>query len=112
MKHKSMHDGYRVISEVADNGLKEIRIRHHKCRDLWEKLEPIQFKLEETEIMINPRGYTYQMDPDQNFCQIGLQGIPGDNNEYRLGTIFLRNFYTSLDYDRDLIAVGVNKDAA
>ena len=33
-------------------------------------------------------------------------------NEYRLGTIFLRNFYTSLHYDQDTIAIGVNRVAA
>lgn len=38
--------------------------------------------------------------------------MKGEANEYRLGTIFLRNFYTSLDYDRDLIAIGVNRETA
>ena len=27
-----------------------------------------------------------------------------------MGTIFLRNFYTALDYDENLIAVGINKN--
>lgn len=29
-----------------------------------------------------------------------------------LGTVFLRNFYTVLDYDDDLIAIGINKGSA
>ena len=29
-----------------------------------------------------------------------------------LGTVFLRNFYTVLDYDNDLIAIGVNKGSS
>jgi len=37
--------------------------------------------------------------------------LPG-KNEYRLGSIFLRNFYTVLDYEKDLIWIGVNDDAS
>lgn len=32
-----------------------------------------------------------------------------ESNEYRLGNIFLRNFYTALDYDNDMIMIGINK---
>jgi hypothetical protein len=32
-------------------------------------------------------------------------------NEYRLGNVFLRMFYVSLDYDKDMILLGVNKGA-
>jgi len=37
--------------------------------------------------------------------------LPG-KNEYRLGSIFLRNFYTVLDYEKDLVWIGVNDDAS
>lgn len=74
-------------------------------------MKPIKFKIENTTIVINPRGYTYRSDENQRFCQIGIQPLLGDRNEYRLGTIFLQNFYTSLDYDKDLIAIGLNQDA-
>jgi hypothetical protein len=43
-----------------------------------------------------------------NDCFIGIQSIPNSANQFRLGTIFLRNFYTALDYDQDLIMIGVN----
>jgi len=56
-----MHEDYHVSSEVADNGLKEIRIDRN-CRDIWSKLKPVQFKLESTQIEIQPNGYTYQLD--------------------------------------------------
>lgn len=52
------------------------------------------------------------MDPHQGYCQIGIHATQGESNEYRLGTIFLRNFYTALDYDADLIAIGVNRGSA
>lgn len=41
-----------------------------------------------------------------------MQSIHGESSEYKLGTVFLRNFYTVLDYDDDLIAIGVNKGSA
>jgi len=40
-------------------------------------------------------------------CFIALQGIPG-KSEYRLGSIFLRSFYTILDFERDIIGLGIN----
>ena len=33
----------------------------------------------------------------------------GVTNEYRLGTVFLRNYYTVLDYEHDMILLGINK---
>jgi len=41
-------------------------------------------------------------------CFIGLESIPDDENQYRLGRVFLRNFYTGLDYDQNLIMIGPN----
>ena len=45
-------------------------------------------------------------------CFIGIQKIPNSANQYRLGTIFLRNFYTALDYDNNLILMGINKGSS
>lgn len=89
-----------------------MRVNDHNCDKVWQHLKPIEFKLETTAIKINPYGYTYQeYDAQQGFCQIGLESIPG-RNEYRLGTVFLRNFYVGLDYDKDLIIIGINKEAS
>ena len=33
-------------------------------------------------------------------------------NQYRLGTIFLRNFYTALNFETNLIMIGVNKGSS
>lgn len=112
MQHEAMAASYRVVKERTDKGMWEIRIPNKNCKDVWQYLKPISFKLENTSIVIEPRGYTYQLDPRQGYCQIGLQPTPGESNEYRLGTIFLRNFYTALDYDSDLIVIGVNRGSA
>jgi len=45
-------------------------------------------------------------------CFIGIQKIDKHANQYRLGTIFLRNFYTALDFDNNLILMGVNKGSS
>ena len=112
MQHEAFNQGYRVIKERNENGQFEIRVVNLNCKDVWEKLKPISFKIESTTITIEPRGYTYQLDKNQGYCQIGLQSIHGETSQYILGTVFLRNFYTVLDYDNDLIAIGVNKGSA
>lgn len=99
---------YKFIKEKTDQGYWEIRIPDKACSDVWDDLKPIEFKLENTTIVIQPQGYTYQLDPSQDYCQIGFHALLGDTNEYRLGNLFLRNFYTVLDYDHDMIAIGVN----
>ena len=49
------------------------------------------------------------MDKVKDECFIGVQSIPDSYNQYRLGTIFLRNFYTALDYEHNLVIMGINK---
>jgi len=61
---------------------------------------------------LRPAGYLYHLEGDIKNCFIGIQKIPNSSNQYRLGTIFLRNFYTALDFDNNLILMGVNKGAS
>lgn len=42
-------------------------------------------------------------------CFIGIASIPDKYNQYRLGTIFLRNFYTGLNFDKNMLLIGLNK---
>jgi hypothetical protein len=62
--------------------------------------------------VIKPRGYLYHLDGQYLDCFIGIESIPDSTNQYRLGTVFLRNFYTGLDYDENLIMIGVNKGSS
>lgn len=61
---------------------------------------------------MRPRGYLYQIEYDIKNCFIGLQSIDDNANQFRLGTIFLQNFYTALDYDNNMILLGVNKGSS
>jgi hypothetical protein len=42
---------------------------------------------------------------------VGVEGIPDNLNQIRLGSVFLRNFYTVLDFDNNYIMIGLNKEA-
>jgi len=80
--------------------------RRH-CEDLYDIFDDIEFMLHHTLIRIKPEGYLYSYN-NQNDCFIGIQSIPDDSNQYRLGTIFLRNFYVGFDYKKNKIAIGLN----
>lgn len=51
------------------------------------------------------------MEDQTKDCFIGISSLPDSVGQYRLGTIFLRNFYTALDFDKNLIMIGLNKGA-
>ena len=79
------------------------------CGDLQKNLKPIEFMIQNTTFTITPRGYLYSMD---GHCYVGIEGIPNSLNQYRLGNVFLRSFYTVLDFDNDIIMLGLNVDGA
>ena len=43
-----------------------------------------------------------------NKCYVGIESIDDKYNQVRLGTTFLRNFYTGLDFDENQIMIGLN----
>lgn len=98
-----------IISQEVDET--QILVARKPCYKLYDTLGDIEFKLQDTKIIIKPRGYLYHME-NQDDCFIGIQAIPESANQYRLGTIFLRNFYTALDYEQNLIIIGVNAGAS
>lgn len=95
-----------VFTQQVDGNT--IMVSRKQCKDLWNSYSDISFMLSGTEISIKPRGYLYSLPNQNDDCFIGLQAIPDSANQYRLGTIFLRNFYTGLDYDQNLIMIGAN----
>ena len=112
MRNDALMGGNKIkYREVRTETGKELRIVGMKCEDAWDFLEPVEFKIENTTIEMPPETYTYMDDPKQDFCQIGFHPILGSSHEYRLGNIFLRNFYVTLDYEQDLILLGISKDA-
>ena len=59
---------------------------------------------------MKPRGYLYSIDTTAPGCTIGVQGISDSLNQYRLGTIFLRNFYVVLNFKDNMLLIGLNKN--
>lgn len=54
----------------------------------------------------------YHLGGQKDDCFLGIESIPDSANQYRLGTVFLRNFYTALNFDQNLIMIGVNKGSS
>jgi hypothetical protein len=79
-----------------------------ECSDLYDILGPLEFTLHQTLVKIQPQGYLYS-NHYQSDCFIGVQAIADNLNQYRLGTIFLRNFYVGLDYNYDQIVIGLKE---
>jgi lipopolysaccharide assembly outer membrane protein LptD (OstA) len=86
---------------------RDMLVSSKSCAYLQNMLGDLQFMLQSTQITIKPKGYLYSL-PNQDDCFIGVQSIPDKFNQFRLGTIFLRNFYTGLDFDKNLILIGLN----
>ena len=97
-----------TIEKQTVNG-RDILVSKQACEDLYDLYGDLQFLLTKTQITIKPKGYLYKL-PRQSDCFIGVQSIDDKYNQYRLGTIFLRNFYTGLDFDQNQIMIGLNKD--
>lgn len=57
---------------------------------------------------MKPRGYLYHQPLQNDDCFIGIESIPDNANQYRLGRVFLRNYYTVLDFEQNLIQIGPN----
>jgi hypothetical protein len=63
-------------------------------------------------VVLRPRGYLFHYDGDFSKCFIGIAKIANEENIFRLGAIFLRNFYAALDFDNNLILLGINKNSS
>jgi hypothetical protein len=87
-----------------------IRLTTNKpCDQIQKKFGVLEFNIQSTKIQIMPEGYLFN---DEGKCNIGIESIPDKLNQIRLGRMFLRNFYTVLDFDRDYIAFGLNLGGA
>lgn len=99
-----MQDSTLEVQVVEDM---EILVSKKNCEDLYSVYANIEFMIQDARIMIKPEGYLYNLD-GQDDCFVGIQSIPDKANQYRLGTIFLRNFYTGLDFEKNQILIGLN----
>ena len=87
---------------------KHIMVSRKTCKHLHSVLGDLTFFIHETKVIIKPEGYLYSL-MGQKDCFVGIEAIPDKFNQYRLGSIFLRNFFIGLDYETMQVAVGLNK---
>merc|ERR1719329_1643940 len=72
-------------------------------------MKPIKIVLSGCEVELPPLAYMINLD---RHCIVGIERIPGNQNLFRFGTLFLQNFVTVLDYDKNEVHLGVNTDAS
>lgn len=96
--------------DVYDEG--PYLVSSRQCSELYDKLQPLSLTIGLTKFTIQPQGYLYQIQDNEDQCFIGIQGIDNNINEYRLGQIFLRNFYVGLDYTSNEIQIGLIKEGS
>ena len=82
-----------------------------ECENIIDKLPTLKLKIDAgVTIEVGPRGYVFPPEDGDYYCKIGISGIEGSDFMYRLGTNFLKNFYTVLDFDNNKIMLGSKKD--
>ena len=70
------------------------------CSDLKSLYKSLLFGVQKSYLEIETKDYLYSRDGyDGCFIGIGLYTDEGD--AYRLGTIFLQNFFVGLDYEKN-----------
>lgn len=101
------------------NSQKRVQLYSKKaCEDIKDNLSGLEFYLQDSKVYIPGEGLLYQVPRVQNAsygdsagdaeCAIGIESIPDSENHYRLGVQFFRNFYVALDYERNIVIVGLN----
>mmetsp|Transcript_9682 Transcript_9682/g.16287 ORF Transcript_9682/g.16287 Transcript_9682/m.16287 type:complete len:234 (-) Transcript_9682:135-836(-) len=105
IKEKLLKVDSTVVEQRVDG--RQILVSKNRCERLYSVYGDLEFLLHNTKIQIKPQGYLYS-EPYQSDCFVGIERIPDRMNQYRLGTIFLRNFFTGLDYENGQILIGLN----
>ena len=78
------------------------------CDALAPLLSAFKIPLNRASVIMKPRAYLYSFKNEQD-CLIAIE--KGVNDEYRLGTLFLRHLYLGLDYKHNDIVLGQNPAA-
>lgn len=91
---------------------------NEQCSQLQESLSPLEFYIQDSKITILPSGILDDVPEvidettgeiiTPRHCLIGIESIPDSENHYRLGIQFLKNFYTALDYQNNVIMIALN----
>ena len=87
-------------------GVGRIRLFSPKpCDEIVKSLSVLEFNIQQSTVRLSAKGYLYDKDGK---CFVGIESIPDKFNHIRLGRVFLRNFYTVLDFENNYIMLGIN----
>ena len=86
----------------------QILVMSEPCYRIEEKFGNLEFNINEARILIKPTGYLQPFFGDDRVCSLGISGIPDKLNEFRLGSLFLRNFFVGLDFENNQLSLGLN----
>ena len=78
------------------------------CDELAPLLKDLKITLNKSVVVLKPMAYLYAFTGERD-CLIAIES--GDDNEYRLGTLFLRHLYLGLDFEHNAIVLGQNPHA-
>ena len=80
----------------------------HTCEYFMDEMKPLIIRLENWLYTIDPEGYTLNNTIHKHKCQVMVSYINETQELMILGDVFLRNFFTVLDYSRNQVSLGVS----
>ena len=102
---RKLDDDYINFRDGFDHAADKIIRVNTDCKYIIDKLPSLKLHMHGYVLEIKPEGYVYPSMKGDSFCKIGISGVPvGPNGgQFRLGTIFLQNFYTALNFEKNIV---------
>ena len=81
-----------------------------ECDEFWPLMKNLEFKIDGTEYVISPEGYS-ESNSDLGYKCMIFVSHREDTSTIHLGNIFMQNFVTSYDYSEGKVKLGLNYHA-
>jgi len=75
------------------------------CQEVENSLENFVFNIVNQKFIMKPKSYLHESKSGKS-CYLGFSSSPEEKNQFVLGNYFLHQFYTVLDYERNVIMLG------
>jgi hypothetical protein len=110
---KSYFDALKEIISAKESSLKtvpvskssEILMILKSCQEVENSLENFVFNIVNQKFIMKPKSYLHESKSGKQ-CYLGFSSSPDEENQFVLGNYFLHQFYTVLDYERNVIMIG------
>jgi hypothetical protein len=110
---KSYFDALKEIIEAKESEVQTVPISDSSnilmipksCSELYATLENFIFNIVNTQFILKPASYLHESKSGTQ-CFLGFASIPDEQNQFILGNYFLHQFYTVLDFERNVVMVG------